>query len=112
MDRRAFIAATLNLLAAPRAVRAQPQTGRVYRLGLLVPSAPPPPSTPPGLFSYMRAGLRELGYREGQNLVVEQRYAEDRSERLPALAQELVRLNLDVIVAVAGAVQAAKAATT
>jgi putative tryptophan/tyrosine transport system substrate-binding protein len=112
MDRRAFFAAALSVLAAPLAVGAQPGTPRVYRLGLLIPSSPPPPTNPPGVFSYMQARLRELGYVEGQNLVIERRYAEDRSERLPELAQELVRLKADVIVAVASAVQAATAATT
>jgi putative ABC transport system substrate-binding protein len=46
-----------------------------------------------------RQGLRELGYVEGQNLVIEYRYAEGSQERLPNLAAELVRLKVDVIVA-------------
>jgi putative ABC transport system substrate-binding protein len=56
--------------------------------------------------------LRELGYVEGENLVVERRYAEGKIDRLPELARELVRLRVDVILAVGtGASQAAKAAT-
>ena len=61
-----------------------------------------------GLFE----GLRQLGYVEGQNLVIEGRYSQSRSERLPALAAELVRLKVDVIVAAAHAANAAKGATS
>jgi putative tryptophan/tyrosine transport system substrate-binding protein len=57
----------------------------------------------------MRQGLRELGYVEGQNLVIEVRHAEGRFERLPAIAAELVRFKVDVIVATGSeGVQAAK----
>jgi len=56
-------------------------------------------------------GLRELGYIEGQNILVEYRYAEGKLDRLPELAAELVRLKVDVIVAVGPAVRAAKQAT-
>jgi putative ABC transport system substrate-binding protein len=55
------------------------------------------------LWEAFRQGLRELGYVEGQNLVIEYRYAEGRDDRLADLAAELVRLKVDVIVAVAGA---------
>ena len=59
-----------------------------------------------------RQGLRELGYVEGQNLVIEYRYAEGRDERLPDFAAELVRLKVDVIVAGgAAAIRAAQHAT-
>ena len=57
-------------------------------------------------------GLRELGYTEGQNLAVDFRFADWQLDRLPALAAELVALKVDVIVAIAAAIQAAKAATT
>ena len=62
----------------------------------------------------MRAGLRDLGYVEGRNIVIEFRWAEGDYERLPALAQELVRLNVDVIVThgAAGAIAAQKATST
>jgi putative tryptophan/tyrosine transport system substrate-binding protein len=60
-----------------------------------------------------RQGLKDLGYREGQNILIEWRYAEDKSDRFPELAAELVRLKLDVIVAAnAAAVAALKRATT
>jgi putative ABC transport system substrate-binding protein len=81
------------------------QPGRVYRLGLLSPGGP---STG---FLVLIEGLRELGYVEGQNLVVEGRYAEGKTDRLPGLARDLVRIPVDVIVAVASAVDAAKDAT-
>jgi putative ABC transport system substrate-binding protein len=58
------------------------------------------------------AALRELGYVEGQNLIVERRYAEGKLDRFPGLARELVRLRVDVIVAITpGAIRAAKDAT-
>ena len=98
------------LLAAPLAAEAQP-AGKVWRLGLLSSSAPPPPSDSGSVASLWRA-LRELGYLEGRNLVIERRYAEGKLDRLPALARELVEARLDVIVAVAGsALQAARDAT-
>jgi putative ABC transport system substrate-binding protein len=59
-----------------------------------------------------RQGLRDLGYVEGQNLVIESRYAEGREERLPDLAAELVRLKVDVIVAGGPAIRAAQHATS
>ena len=85
--------AVLSLLAAPRAAEAQP-AGKVYRIGLLSPT-----SQGFGIEAF-REGLRALGYVEGHNIVVEQRSAEGRFDRLPALAAELVRLRVDVIVAV------------
>jgi putative ABC transport system substrate-binding protein len=107
MDRRAFLAATgVVLLAAPLAARAQ-QAAKVWRIGILSTSH----ST---LFlPVFRQALGELGYVEGKNLVLEQRYAQDRPERLSALAAELVNLRVAVIVAFATpATLAAKAATT
>ena len=59
-----------------------------------------------------RQGLRELGYVEGKNIVIEWRYAEGKLDRLPALAAELVRLKVDIIVSGgATATRAAKEAT-
>jgi putative ABC transport system substrate-binding protein len=98
MDRRAFIAgATLGLLAAPLAAEAQPPT-RVFRLGLLGGSTPTSPEASHVWEGFFQ-GLRDLGYVEGQNVVIEGRFYEDRIERLPALAADLVRLQVDVIVA-------------
>jgi putative ABC transport system substrate-binding protein len=95
MDRRAFIAAVGgSILAAPIAAEAQP-TGRVYRLGYLSASSGTLNSPYAEAF---RQGLRELGWVEGQNIVIEFRSAEE-FNRLPALAAELVRLKVDAIVA-------------
>ena len=111
MDRRAFISGiTVSLLAAPLAAVAQP-AGRVYRVGILSPGGVPDPSvaTAPNL---VPGALRELGYVEGRNLVVERRFADGRIDRLPQLTRELVRLQMDVILAAAEpAVQAAKDTT-
>ena len=109
MDRRAFLAGAAGLLAAPLAAGAQ-EAGRAYRLGFLSPGAPPPPGTSTAIL-HLIEGLRELGYVEGQNLVIERRYAEGETDRLPGLARELVRIPAEVIVAVATAVDAAKDAT-
>ncbi len=85
----------LCLLAVPCAVEAQP-AGKVFRVGVLTPAFPTSEPYPP--LEAFRQGLRALGYVEGQNLVLEYRYAAG-FERLPALAAELVRLQVEVIVA-------------
>jgi ABC-type uncharacterized transport system substrate-binding protein len=84
------------------------QTARVPRIGVLASS----PTAAPNMLEAFRAGLRELGYVEGRNVVMEFRHAEGKLERLPAVAAELVALPVDVIV-VAGPIQAraAKQAT-
>jgi putative tryptophan/tyrosine transport system substrate-binding protein len=111
VDRREFIGAVaVSLVAAPIAVEAQ-QAGRVYRLGILRATMPPP--TPYGTDPTLRNALRELGYVEGQNLTVEARYADGKLDRLPVLARELVQLRVDVIVAIgSAAIRAVKEATT
>ena len=103
MERRRFIEVIAGgLLAAPLAAEGQ-QVGKVRKVGELHP----------GIGSEERlAALREVGYVEGQNLVVERRHAEGRLDRLPALATELVGLKPDVILATGvDAIQAAKNAT-
>jgi len=65
-----------------------------------------------GRVELVRQGLRELGYTEGKDIIIEYRYADNKFDRLPELAEELVRLRVEVIFAWAGpAVQAAKSAT-
>ena len=93
----AMLIATLavGLLVGSRAAGAQPSTGKVWRIGAVM-SLYPPDADPPRAF---RKHLHSLGYVEGQNLVIEWRYAQGRDERLPGLAAELVRLNVDLIVA-------------
>ncbi len=97
MDRRAFILATgAGLLAAPLAVEAQqPEKGPV--IGFLHPGVPDP--VVPAITA-LRQGLQGLGYIEGQNIRLEYRWAGGRLEKLPGLAADLVRLNVDVIYAV------------
>ena len=96
------------ILAAPLPGEAQPQTGKVWRIGAVL-SIYPPEAEPPRAFQQR---LRELGYVEGQNLVIDWRYQLGRSNRLPSLAAELVRLKPDVIVAdVTVAIRAAMQAT-
>src|SRR5437867_3902401 len=95
MERRTFLAIVAGgLLAAPLAVEAQ-HTGKVYRVGFLWDS----PAVWPHALEGFRQGLRDLGWVEGQNVVIEYRWAEGRFDRLPGLAEELVRLKVDVIVA-------------
>ena len=100
---------TGGLLTAPLAAEAQ-QAGRVPRIDFLSLTSP---SDRPPLLDAFRQGLRELGWVEGQNIVIDYRYAEGRVDRLPDLAAELVRLKVDLIVASAGtqAATAAKNAT-
>src|SRR5206468_303813 len=99
MSRTALaLALLLAGVAAPLAAEAQ-QAGRVYRLGFLSMRAGPTDN--PQLDAF-RAGLRELGYVEGRNVVLEIRYADGHDDKLAGLAAELVRLNLDVIIAQSG----------
>jgi len=110
MVRRAFIGTlAVFLLTVPLAAKAQ-TPAKVPRIGFLS-SRSPAQSGP--YIELFRQGLRELGYVEGQNIVIEYRFAEGRPERLPALAAELVRLKVDVIVTTAPpAPEAAKQATS
>jgi len=112
MDRRAFLAGTgAVLLAAPLAAEAQ-QPGKVYRVGVLGVTSAAALSDPTGPLMAFRAGLRDRGYVEGQSIVIESRWAEGQSERLPQLAKELVDLRVDVIfVATEPAARAAKQVT-
>ncbi len=109
MERRTFIGViTVSLLAAPLAGEAQ-QPGKVYRIGFLSTGGPEQESF---LWPPLRELLRERGWAEGQNLVVEWRYAEGNYERLADLAAELVRLKVDVLMARGGpGTSAAKRAT-
>ena len=111
MDRRRFLLTSLaGALAGALAAEAQ-QAGKVYRVGILIPGAPAR-SDQATISALVPAALRELGYVEGQNLLVERRYAGGKSDRLPGLAQELVQLRMDLIVAVSNeAIHAAKSAT-
>jgi ABC-type uncharacterized transport system substrate-binding protein len=96
MDRRRFLLTSLagGLLAAPRASEAQ-QPAKIARLGILGAGS----AAGVRLEAFIQ-GLRDLGYVEGRNLVIEYRNHEGKEERLPALAAELVALKVDVILAV------------
>jgi putative ABC transport system substrate-binding protein len=102
----------LFVLAQPLAAEAQ-QAAKVFRIGILGHFPPTEPEVS-RLWEGFLQGLRELGYVEGQNIVIERRYSEGRFERLPALAAELVGLRVDLILATAtpGAVAAKQATST
>ena len=109
VDRRAFLAAVLQTVATAPLAPAQ-TVPRAARIGFLSASSPADPRTK-GFVEALRQGLRELGWVEGQNLVIEYRWADDRTERLAALADGLSKLRLDVVVvATTPAIQAAKIA--
>jgi putative ABC transport system substrate-binding protein len=110
MRRRAFIT-SFFAAAAARGLPARAQQARkIHTIGLLSPAVP----IFSGVVSAFSNGLQELGWIEGQNIAIERRYAENRLERLPGLAAELVRLNVEVIVAVGtlGPLAAKRATTT
>jgi len=92
MNRRDTVLALLALSAAPLTAGAQ-QTGKVHRIGLLRVGSPPP-----GFIEPFRQGLRELGYVEGQSIIIEYGLAE-KVAQLPELAARLLRLKVDVLVA-------------
>jgi len=108
MDRRTFLTgAGAVLLASPLSAGAQ-QTGKVYRIGFLRAGKTPKPWV-----EAFQQGLRERGYVDGQNVVVEFRFTDGSVDQLPRLAEELVRLKVDVILASAAPpALAAKKATT
>src|SRR4030095_9489644 len=112
MERRTFLAGTSAvLLTAPVAADAQQPATRRPTLGVLaiVGGA----QTGPGVLVVFYQALRDLGWVEGQNLLIERRNAEAPGERLPELAAELVRLKVDVILAASGpaSLNAAREAT-
>jgi putative tryptophan/tyrosine transport system substrate-binding protein len=105
---RLLVTLALGLLVAPLASQTQQPT-IVHRIGLL--SAGSPLSSRANIEAFQQ-GLRDLGYVEGQNLAIEDRYAEGKAERLPELAAELVRLQVEVMVAGgSSAIRAAQQAT-
>jgi putative ABC transport system substrate-binding protein len=88
---------TLTILVAPLLANAQPR-GRVPRIGVLSSESPAEPRISGTFWNGFWHGLHELGWIEGQSIVVEWRWAEGQLERLPELAADLVRLNVDIIV--------------
>ena len=99
----------LVLLTAPLAAHAQPAT-KVYRIGLVRPATASATVSDNEVFTQR---LQELGYTEGQNLIIERRFAEGKLERFPVLVAELIQLQVDcLVVSGTGAVQAAKQVTS
>jgi putative tryptophan/tyrosine transport system substrate-binding protein len=110
MDRRAFVVGGVAAIVAPLAAGAQ-LAGKVYRIGYLFESDLPDPASAP--LKAFEGALREMGYVEGRNLVVERRFAAFKYDRLPELAADLVRLKPDVIVTSGNpSIAALKRATT
>jgi putative tryptophan/tyrosine transport system substrate-binding protein len=108
MNRRAFLSAVSgSLLAAPLAAEAQSRAGKVPRVGILNSD-----TAQDARVGEFRDGLRELGYVEGQNLLIIYRWADGHQDRLPALADDLLASNVDVIVAIGASVWAAKRQTS
>jgi putative ABC transport system substrate-binding protein len=110
MDRRTFLAGTgAVLLATPLGVEAQP-AGKVWRIGFLGDGSR---DDRVGIsLEPFREGLRDLGYVDGKNVIIEDRWTDGKGERLPELLDELIRLKVDVVVTHGvRAGKAAKAAT-
>ena len=106
-----LIVLLVGVLAAPLIAEAQPAAS-FPRIGYLSPGYPSDPRVGERFLQAFRQGLRELGYVEGQNIVIEFRSAEGKYDRLSALAVELIRFKVNVIVTIASpATQAAKQAT-
>jgi ABC-type uncharacterized transport system substrate-binding protein len=94
MTRRTFLCGlALGTLAAPPAIAAQP--AKIPRIGYLGPVSP---SAGAFLLESFRQGLRELGYVEGRNILIDYRWTEGMPDRLPILAAELIQLRVDAIV--------------
>src|SRR5215467_8975812 len=97
MSKRLLVLLMLLILAAVHTAEAQ-QPKKIPRIGWLGAARTSSPR-----IEAFRQGLHELGYAEGKNIVIEYRYAEGKLDRLPALAAELVRLKVDVIVTASSA---------
>src|SRR3990167_9369016 len=99
-----FILASVYLAEAQQTAKAMPRIGFI--------SSADTPATPSPLFGVFRQGLRDLGYVEGENVLIERRYAKGRLDRIPGLVNELIQQKVDVIVAINNVViRAAKEAT-
>ena len=111
MRRREFITLIGGAATWPLAARAQRPASTLRRIGLLLPGNART-TVVRGQLEAFRQGLKEYGWVEGQNIIVEYRFAEGREDALPAIAAELARLRLDIIVAESTVgIQAAKTVT-
>jgi putative ABC transport system substrate-binding protein len=93
MRRREFISALAGAAAWPLGARAQQQTGKIWRMGFIAHGHE-------GFYDALFEGLREYGYEEGRNLIVERRYAQGQADRFKEFAAEMVGLNVDIIIVV------------
>ena len=93
--RRLVVALGAGAIAAPLCSVAQQKPAKIPRIGLLSPFSP---ADAMPWYKALQVGLRDLGWVEGKNIGIEYRYAEGKSDRLPDLAADLVRLNVDIIV--------------
>jgi putative ABC transport system substrate-binding protein len=112
LDRRTFLAAVVAAFGGARVAEGQAQqTGKVARVGRVHPGSLASPRDQAGI-EVFRAAMRDLGWIEGRNLIIEQRWAEGDLRRLRALAEELVQRRVDVLVAAgASGIVAAQQAT-
>jgi putative ABC transport system substrate-binding protein len=106
VSKNVFSASLCAVLFALCVSASAQQPAKVRRIGVLRADSPPNPSV-----EAFQQAMRDLGYVEGKNIVIEYRYAEGKVDRLPDLAEELVRLNVEVIWAIGPAVSHAKNAT-
>ena len=104
MRRRSFMAGLVSLVAAPLASEAQPPAMLV--IGYLSQRSPTDSAS---IVAAFRQGLKEMGFIEGQNVAIESRFAEGQIDRVPVLASDLVRRNVNVLVATGGAGSVVKA---
>jgi putative ABC transport system substrate-binding protein len=106
-----WLLTTVLLTTTPPVEAQQPE--KIPRIGFLQRRVAPTPTTPDPLADAFRQGLRDLGYIEGKNILVEHRYGQGMSDRLPALVAELVQLKVDLLVIPSTqGIRAAKHATT
>jgi putative ABC transport system substrate-binding protein len=108
MDRRVFLVALADFLLVGVPSSQAQQPARILRIGILIPTSA---SVQSARIEAFRQRLREHGYVEGKNILIEHRYAEGKLERLPDLAAELIQLKVDVIVTAGPAILAAKKAS-
>jgi len=110
MNRRTAIRRLATLFLTTASLAEAQQAGKIFRIGFLDPSTA---SSMAGLLEVFRQEMRKLGWIEGKNIAIEYRFAEQKNERLPELAADLVRLKVDlIVVGWTPSVLAAKKATT
>jgi ABC-type uncharacterized transport system substrate-binding protein len=114
MVARIIVVLLVSLVHTSLGLAQAQQPKKVFRVGYLSLRSPPPPSAPPNRnVEAFYQGLREVGYSEGKNLIIEYRYAKGDSKRFPELTAELISSKVDLIVAASTpAIRAAKQATT